>query len=100
MSISDDEAANELCRMFFRKRARIWAGEEDWRNEARPFGLDGRTYYLGRFGFHVKEDGRNTYFRPNKHLHETLRQVIRQILDEQNARHDARVTSSLLRRAS
>lgn len=99
--MGDEEAANELCRMFFRKRARIWVGKDDWRRDYdKPFSVAGQTYYLGRHCFYVKSDGEYTTFRPNKHLLETLRQVLVQIENEQRDAHDARVTASLLRRVA
>lgn len=99
MSEHNEEAANELCRMFFRKRASLFVGKEDWRNEARPFWCDGQRYFLGRHYFWVKDGDRSTTLRPNKYMLETLREVIRQRSNEQDAQHDQRVTMQLLRAA-
>jgi hypothetical protein len=99
--MENQEAANELCRMFFRKRSSIWVGDDDWRRDYdKPFSVAGETYYLGRHYFYVKTDGKYTTFRPNKHLLETLRQVLSQRETEQSEAHNARVTASLLRRVS
>ncbi len=99
--MGDEEAANELCRMFFRKRARLWVGDADWRRDYdKPFTVNGQTYYLGRHYFYVHRDGHYTSFRPNRHLLETLRSVIAECEQEQRTDHDARVTRDLLRRVS
>jgi hypothetical protein len=96
--MATDEADNELCRMFFRKRARIWVGRADWRHDYdKPFTLEGQTYYLSRHGFYVRDEGQITGFRPAKHLLETLRAILSEREQEQDAAHDAKVTARLLR---
>lgn len=97
----NEDAANELCRMFFRKRARIWVGDASWRHDYdKPFTVEGTTYYLSRHYFYVRNDGRSTTLRPAKHLLETLRTVITEREREQEIARNDRVTSQLLRRGS